>query len=244
MTLVLRGAETTSGRNLTQVPNQHCSVFGAGNLCSPAPWWCPRARSSGGQSAALIRPRPLVRVQARPPRVTGAGNPLAGDPCEQHPTHHLHLDNMMRGIAKILRPRTIAFRRARPCAICSRINISERTRRQLLPSARSTKTFNKAENSHDAAPARSRCGHDQRRRARHGPPRHGATGAHGLSGASRSGVWIRNAYSDEVMAAKKGAWWMPWRRRPKKDAATRRNAPGRRWQPENRRNPNGATRPA
>ena len=25
------------------------------------------ARSSGGQSAALIRPRPLVRVQARPP---------------------------------------------------------------------------------------------------------------------------------------------------------------------------------
>ena len=26
------------------------------------------ARSSGGQSAALIRPRPLVRVQARPPR--------------------------------------------------------------------------------------------------------------------------------------------------------------------------------
>ncbi len=32
---------------------------------------CPRraerARSSGGQSAALIRPRPLVRVQARPP---------------------------------------------------------------------------------------------------------------------------------------------------------------------------------
>jgi hypothetical protein len=36
------------------------------------------ARSSGGQSAALIRPRPLVRVQARPPAtvdvVTGAAD--------------------------------------------------------------------------------------------------------------------------------------------------------------------------
>jgi hypothetical protein len=43
---------------------------------------------------------------------------------------------------------------------------------------------------------------------------------------------------------KKGAWWMPWRWRPRKDAATRRNAPGRRWQPAIRGCPNGATRPA
>jgi hypothetical protein len=43
---------------------------------------------------------------------------------------------------------------------------------------------------------------------------------------------------------KKGAWWMPRRWRPRKDAATRRNAPGRRWQPGIRRFPNGATRPA
>jgi len=41
-----------------------------------------------------------------------------------------------------------------------------------------------------------------------------------------------------------GAWWMPWRWRPRKDAATRRNAPGRRWQPAIRGYPNGATRPA
>ncbi len=41
-----------------------------------------------------------------------------------------------------------------------------------------------------------------------------------------------------------GAWWMPWRWRPRKDAATRRNAPGRRWQPAIRGCPNGATRPA
>ena len=83
-----------------------------------------RARSSGGQSAALIRPRPLVRVQARPPRVTGAGRPLPGEPCERDRGRHPSLfDNMMRGIAKILRPRTTAFRRARPCANCSRINI-------------------------------------------------------------------------------------------------------------------------
>jgi hypothetical protein len=39
------------------------------------------------------------------------------------------------------------------------------------------------------------------------------------------------------------AWWMPRRWRPRKDAATRRNAPGRRWQPAIRRSPNGATRP-
>ncbi len=32
-----------------------------------------RARSSGGQSAALIRPRPLVRVQARPPLAKAGG---------------------------------------------------------------------------------------------------------------------------------------------------------------------------
>jgi hypothetical protein len=36
-------------------------------LDGPARGAGARARSSGGQSAALIRPRPLVRVQARPP---------------------------------------------------------------------------------------------------------------------------------------------------------------------------------
>jgi hypothetical protein len=44
-------------------------------------------------------------------------------------------------------------------------------------------------------------------------------------------------------AAELGARWMPRRRRPRKDAATRRNAPGRRWQPAIRGCPNGATRP-
>jgi hypothetical protein len=39
----------------------------------------------------------------------------------------------------------------------------------------------------------------------------------------------------------KSTWWMPWRNRPMKDVATRRNAPGRRWQPAIRRCPNGAT---
>jgi hypothetical protein len=39
-----------------------------------------RARSSGGESAALIRPRSLVRVQARPPRPAGsaAGRRVGG----------------------------------------------------------------------------------------------------------------------------------------------------------------------
>ena len=41
-----------------------------------------------------------------------------------------------------------------------------------------------------------------------------------------------------------GARWMPWRSRPKKDAATRRNALGRCWQPAIQGIPNGATRPA
>jgi hypothetical protein len=43
-------------------------------------------------------------------------------------------------------------------------------------------------------------------------------------------------------AAKMGAWWMPRRWRPTKDAATRRNARGRRWQPAIPGSPNGATR--
>src|SRR5687768_16254758 len=42
------------------------SVFGAAPA-RPAGGGDAGARSSGGQSAALIRPRPLVRVQARPP---------------------------------------------------------------------------------------------------------------------------------------------------------------------------------
>ena len=45
------------------------------------------------------------------------------------------------------------------------------------------------------------------------------------------------------VVAKMSAWWMPWRWRPRKDAATRRNAPGRRWQPVIRGYPNGATCP-
>src|SRR5258707_14136998 len=47
---------------------------------------------------------------------------------------------------------------------------------------------------------------------------------------------------DRWRLAMMGAWWMPRRWQPRKDAATRRNAPGRRWQPESRRCPNGATR--
>jgi len=42
---------------------------------------------------------------------------------------------------------------------------------------------------------------------------------------------------------KKSTRRMPRRSGPTKDAATRRNASGRRWQPVIRRNPNGATRP-
>ena len=44
--------------------------------------------------------------------------------------------------------------------------------------------------------------------------------------------------------ARMSAWWMPWRRLPRKDAATRRNARGRRWQPAIPGSPNGATCPA
>ena len=41
-----------------------------------------------------------------------------------------------------------------------------------------------------------------------------------------------------------GARRMPRRRLPRKDAATRRNALGRCWQPAIQGNPNGATRPS
>src|SRR5215204_6187951 len=54
----------------------------------------------------------------------------------------------------------------------------------------------------------------------------------------------RGAKETDEGLREKGAWWMPWRWRPRKDAATRRNALGRRWQPEIRGSPNGATRPA
>ena len=47
---------------------------------------------------------------------------------------------------------------------------------------------------------------------------------------------------DEKDVRETGAGWMPWRWRPRKDAATRRNAQGRRWQPEILGDPNGATR--
>jgi len=46
-----------------------------------------------------------------------------------------------------------------------------------------------------------------------------------------------------VRFAKMGARWMPWRSRPMKDAATRRNALGRCWRPAIQGSPNGATRP-
>jgi hypothetical protein len=39
------------------------------------------------------------------------------------------------------------------------------------------------------------------------------------------------------------ARWMPRCWWPKKDAPTRRNALGRRWEPVSQRSPNGATRP-
>jgi hypothetical protein len=52
----------------------------------------------------------------------------------------------------------------------------------------------------------------------------------------------RGAASAADDAAEMGARWMPRRWRPRKDAATRRNARGRRWQPAIPRSPNGATR--
>jgi hypothetical protein len=52
----------------------------------------------------------------------------------------------------------------------------------------------------------------------------------------------RGAASAADNAAEMGARWMPRRWRPRKDAATRRNARGRRWQPAIPRSPNGATR--
>ena len=51
-----------------------------------------------------------------------------------------------------------------------------------------------------------------------------------------------NGTMDEKDVRETGAGWMPWRWRPRKDAATRRNAQGRRWQPEILGDPNGATR--
>ena len=60
----------------------------------------------------------------------------------------------------------------------------------------------------------------------------------------RCSRWRRGrSMEQDGRSAKMGARWMPWRWRPRKDAATRRNAPGRRWQPVIRRSPNGATRP-
>jgi hypothetical protein len=55
-------------------------------------------------------------------------------------------------------------------------------------------------------------------------------------------VWGGKARCSRWRLASKGAWWMPRRWQPRKDAATRRNASGRRWQPVSRRYPNGATR--
>ena len=93
-----------------------------------------RARSSGGQSAALIRPRSLVRVQARPPvgasagwnlrgrSLVGRAPPLqGGGPGFESPRLHpggpcvifffsvplhsfLHLDNAPRETRWVLRP--------------------------------------------------------------------------------------------------------------------------------------------
>ena len=101
-------------------------------------------------------------------------------------------------------------------------------------------------------------GADGRRRAGPGPDRARAVSRQGRAwesggqrpaGASRFGTTRRLAGDlgetepDEGLRMK-GAWWMPWRWRPRKDAATRRNARGRRWQPAIPGSPNGATRPA
>src|SRR5215211_1617587 len=73
-----------------------------------------------------------------------------------------------------------------------------------------------------------------------------AAGRDHPAGACRSAVAVITDPGGEAMQDIRmmGAWWMPWRWRPRKDAATRRNAPGRRWQPAIRGCPNGATRPA
>ena len=86
-----------------------------------------RARSSGGQSAALIRPRPLVRVQARPPLATmrrrgcGAvaqpgerrlctaevrGSIPRGSTGDGRQRIQAHLDNRPRGVIQTPRPWT------------------------------------------------------------------------------------------------------------------------------------------
>src|SRR5829696_3446436 len=85
-------------------------------------------------------------------------------------------------------------------------------------------------------PARGACGTSDRGRARRGMSRWRVPVC-----CYRNDVcWMGTEAGIRMM----GAWWMPWRWRPTKDAATRRNAPGRRWQPVIRGSPNGATRPA
>jgi hypothetical protein len=65
----------------------------------------------------------------------------------------------------------------------------------------------------------------------------------GPGATQRPGGDLGETEMDEGLRTK-GAWWMPWRWRPRKDVATRRNALGRRWQPVIQGSPNGATRPA
>jgi len=66
--------------------------------------------------------------------------------------------------------------------------------------------------------------------------------ARGLPRVVMSGDGI--ACEDDHLSrdCREGTRWMPWRWRPKKDVATRRNASGSRGQAVIRGNPNGATR--
>jgi hypothetical protein len=149
----------------------------------------------------------------------------------------LHIDNAPRGTRGVLRPRE----QARSCdrASCDPRPGPHRERWRTGGSwwvARAHCIDTHITKHHEAVRHDGRAGH-----------RSGAEpGGAGPSGASRSAVaaptsagWKRSA-GIRMM----GAWWMPWRWRPTKDAATRRNAPGRRWQPVIRGSPNGATRPA
>ncbi len=132
-----RNSEALVGRVRRKIVRV-CSVFGAAKhrragfpvevarWCGEYPCGVPaaRARSSGGQSAALIRPRPLVRVQARPPGccldrgavaqpgerrlcmadVRGS-SPRGSTTAQAECTTYQHLDKSNRGVAKTSRPR-------------------------------------------------------------------------------------------------------------------------------------------
>jgi hypothetical protein len=137
---------------------------------------------------------------------------------------------------------TLTMRHAEPVGFCGRGRGTHKGCREAL------------------APDRPRALHEyQQRDAKHVCLVE-CTGAGRLSGATRPGdaaegtsLWREPVCwrcrdkcegNGPLMIRMTSAWRMPRRWRPRKDAATRRNTRGRRWQPAIPGSPNGATRPA